>query len=55
MATVTIKDIADQLNLSVSTISKALRDYPDISSKTKKKVLALARELNYQFSTGHFF
>ena len=42
-----LKDLADQLGLNVATVSKALKDYPDISEKTKKKVQDLAKELNY--------
>ncbi len=44
---VTIKDIARMLNISPATVSRALKDHPDISKKTKKQVVALARELNY--------
>jgi LacI family transcriptional regulator len=47
MDKLTIKTLAKELQLSVSTISKALRDSHEISAKTKKKVLALAYELNY--------
>jgi len=42
-----IKDLAKQLNLSVATISKALKDSHEISPETKQKVLALAKKLNY--------
>jgi len=45
---ITIKDIAKILNVSVSTVSRALKDHPDISKKTKKAVQDLARELNYR-------
>ena len=45
---VTIKDIARELNVSVSTVSRAMRDTYDISIETKKKVLAKAEELNYK-------
>ncbi|MEN9386738.1 MAG: hypothetical protein RLZZ185_1479 [Bacteroidota bacterium] len=45
---VTIKDIAKQLNVSVATVSRALRDLPDIHPDTKKAVLDLASELDYQ-------
>jgi DNA-binding LacI/PurR family transcriptional regulator len=45
---VTIKDIAKQLNVSVATVSRALRDLPDIHPDTKKAVLDLAAELDYQ-------
>jgi LacI family transcriptional regulator len=47
MDKLTIKTLAKELQLSVSTISKALRDSHEISAKTKKKVLALAYTLNY--------
>jgi LacI family transcriptional regulator len=45
---VTIKDIARELGISPSTVSRALKDHPDISSDTKKAVNALAEKLNYQ-------
>jgi DNA-binding LacI/PurR family transcriptional regulator len=44
---VTIDDIAQQLNLSISTVSKALNNYSDVSQKTKDRVLATAHELDY--------
>ena len=48
MESVDLKKLAQLLNLSVSTISKALRDSYDISKETKQRVIALAAELNYQ-------
>lgn len=45
---ITIKDIARILNVSVSTVSRALKDHPDISIATKKAVQDMARELNYR-------
>src|SRR5260221_2067332 len=45
---ITIKDIAKALNLSVSSVSKALRGSHEISEETKKNVLAYAREHNYK-------
>jgi len=45
---VTIKDIARELGISPSTVSRALKDHPDISSETKKAVNQLAEKLNYQ-------
>ncbi|MDH4057542.1 MAG: LacI family transcriptional regulator [Cyclobacteriaceae bacterium] len=45
---VTIKDIARELGISPSTVSRALKDHPDISPKTKKAVNELAEKLNYQ-------
>lgn len=44
---VTLKDIAKRLGVSVPTVSRALKDYPDISRETKQKVLDLVKELNY--------
>jgi DNA-binding LacI/PurR family transcriptional regulator len=51
MAIATIKDIARQLNLSPSTVSRALRDHPDISRPTKSRVISLAQKLDYQPDT----
>ncbi|MFT3935200.1 MAG: LacI family DNA-binding transcriptional regulator [Chitinophagaceae bacterium] len=48
MESVNIKKLAQILNLSISAVSKALRDSHDISKETKDKVIALAAELNYQ-------
>ena len=45
---ITIKDIAKTLNISPSTVSRALKDHPDISPATKKAVRELAKELDYQ-------
>ncbi len=46
--TIRLKDIANELGLSVVTISKVLRDHPDIGAETRKRVLKRMRELNYQ-------
>jgi len=45
---VTLKDIATRLNLSASTVSRALNDHPGIGERTKKAVKKLAGELDYQ-------
>jgi LacI family transcriptional regulator len=45
---VTIKDLSKLLNVSVSTVSRALRDTYDVSQETKDKVVALAQELKYK-------
>ena len=45
---VTIKDIALKLNLSKSTVSRALRDSYEISEKTKRLVLDYAKKINYR-------
>ena len=42
-----MKDIARDLGVSVVTISKVLRDHPDIGSVTKQRVLQRVKELNY--------
>lgn len=44
---VTLKKIAEKLGVSVPTVSRALKDYPDISKETKAAVLKLVDELNY--------
>jgi LacI family transcriptional regulator len=49
---VTIEDIARHLSLSVSTVSKALNDYKDVSDETKRRVLETARELDYHPSAA---
>lgn len=44
----TIKDIANELGVSSSTVSRALKDYPGISDETKRKVKEVAERLNYR-------
>lgn len=50
--TVTIEELSRQLGISISTVSKALNGYPDVASATREKVLAKARELDYQPSSA---
>ncbi len=45
---VTIKDIARELGISPSTVSKALKGHPDISPATKKAVKELVDRWNYK-------
>ena len=45
--TVTIRTLAKELGLSVSAVSKALNDYPDIGAETKALVQRKAAELGY--------
>jgi len=45
---VTIKDIAKELNISCSTVSRALKDFPGISPNTRKAVMDLANQYNYR-------
>jgi len=48
MKAITIKDIARELGISVSTVSRALQNHPDISEQTKQIVHDCARRLNYK-------
>jgi LacI family transcriptional regulator len=45
---VTLKKLSNMLNLSISTISRALKDHPDISKETRLKVKELASVLEYE-------
>jgi DNA-binding LacI/PurR family transcriptional regulator len=45
---VTLQDVADELGLSRTTISLALRDHPRISAATRKKVTNSAKRLGYE-------
>ena len=47
MTEVNIRSLAKELNLSISTVSKALKDSYEISIETKNRVTALAKKLNY--------
>ncbi|MGN6604880.1 MAG: LacI family DNA-binding transcriptional regulator [Ginsengibacter sp.] len=49
---VTIYDIASALNISIATVSRALKDDPVVSKQTKKKIFDLAARLGYR--TNHF-
>ncbi|MEP2936073.1 MAG: LacI family DNA-binding transcriptional regulator [Gilvibacter sp.] len=48
MEQVTLKQIANNLGISIATVSKALKDYPDVSERTKEIVKAEAARLQYQ-------
>ncbi|TPG71747.1 LacI family DNA-binding transcriptional regulator [Hymenobacter nivis] len=48
MDKINIKRLAEELNLSTSTISRALQDSYQIGAATKQRVLELAKKLNYQ-------
>lgn len=48
MTNPTLKKIADTLGISVSTASRALKNHPDISEQTRKKVVELAQTLDYE-------
>ncbi|MDD3077785.1 MAG: LacI family DNA-binding transcriptional regulator [Paludibacter sp.] len=45
---ITIKDIAKALNISPSTVSRALKNHPDISQETKDAVNAYAKANHYK-------
>lgn len=47
MARVRLKDIAQRAGVSVMTVSKVLRNEPDVSAVTKLRVRALAQEMGY--------
>ncbi|WP_158861183.1 LacI family DNA-binding transcriptional regulator [Lunatibacter salilacus] len=44
---ITIKDIAEKLNVSVATVSRAMRNSSEIRKETKKAVLQMAKEMDY--------
>jgi LacI family transcriptional regulator len=46
--TIRMKDIAKDLGLSQATVSKVLRDHPDIGEATRQRVLERVKELDYQ-------
>ena len=43
MTNTTLKEIAQKLGISITTVSKALKNYPDVSEKTRNAVLELAK------------
>ena len=45
---ITLKQLANKLNVSVSTVSKALNNSDEISEETINKIQNLAKELNYK-------
>jgi LacI family transcriptional regulator len=49
---VTIYDLANELNISIATVSRALKDDPVVSKKTKKKIFELAEKMGYR--SNHF-
>ncbi len=48
MNNISLKKLAEELNMSPSTVSRALRDSHEISQKTKDRVKALATQLDFQ-------
>lgn len=49
---VTIYDLASELNISVATVSRALKNDPVVNKKTKKKIFELAEKMGYR--SNHF-
>lgn len=47
----TLKKLSEVLGISISTVSRALKDHPDIAESTKKKVKELAEALEYEPNT----
>ncbi|NJK87229.1 MAG: LacI family transcriptional regulator [Bacteroidales bacterium] len=45
--TVTIKELAEYLKVSIGTVSRALNDDPKIAASTRLKIKELARKLEY--------
>lgn len=45
---ITITDIAKKLNISTSTVSRALTEHGDVKAETKEKIIAFAKEMDYQ-------
>jgi len=45
--TVTIKELAQRLNVSIATVSRALRNAGEVNRETREKVIRLATELHY--------
>ena len=48
MTNTTLKKISEILGISISTVSRALKHHPDISLKTRQKVIELAEALDYE-------
>jgi LacI family transcriptional regulator len=49
--TIRMKDIAKDLGISQATVSKVLREHPDIGEETRRRVLERVKELDYQPNT----
>ena len=45
---VTIKDVAREIGLSITTVSRALGGYPDVGAESRKRVIAAAEQLGYR-------
>ena len=47
MGSVTLKDLAGELGLSITTVSRALAGYSDVAASTRQRVLQAAEEMGY--------
>jgi LacI family transcriptional regulator len=45
---VRLKDIAEDLGISIVSVSKALRNHPDIAKETRERILKRVKEMNYR-------
>ena len=45
---ITLKGIANELNVSISTVSKSLKNSPEIGEETREKIIAFAKAHNYR-------
>ena len=45
---ITLKEIANELNVSISTVSKSLKNSPEIGEDTRQKIIAFAKAHNYR-------
>src|SRR5512136_3069753 len=43
----TIRDVAERLHISITTVSRALDGYPDVAEKTRLQVIQTAHEMGY--------
>ena len=48
----TIKDIARECGCAVGTVSRVLNNHPDVSEKTREKVLAVVKKYNFILNTN---
>jgi LacI family transcriptional regulator len=48
MAKITLKTIADEVGLSITTVSRALAGYDDVNEETRRRIVAIAERLGYQ-------